>query len=176
MSAGAEKQGRGGGGAYNRHLEIAKLVPKIFNRVQSNQSSDEESDQFNTSNTADAEPCHEQPEEPFGFKTLVLESMEFGPTQCRGNGATEEHRIEQNESANGCVRVLAEHHKRDEPNRWTPQVKLLGSPVGHRNANSTKKGVELAHKGIVDFFRIGFARLEFERPIVSSKVARETDK
>lgn len=150
-------------------------MPEILCRIQSDQCSDKETDEFDASYTADAESCHEQPEKPLRLKTLVLEPMKFGPTQGRGDSAAEEHRIEKDESADGRVRVLAENHERDEPHRRTPEIELLCCPVSHRDANGTEKGVELAHEGVVDFFRIGFARLKFERPIVSSKVARETN-
>lgn len=160
---------------YGRHLEVAKLIPQVFDGVQSNQRSDEEPDQFNTSNTANAEPRHEQPEEPFRLEALVLQSVEFGPAKNSSHGTREEHGVEKDEAADGRVRVLAEDHQRNEPDRRTPQVELLSGPVGHGNTDGAEEGVELAHKGVVDIFGVSLAGLELERAVVTCKVARQTD-
>lgn len=159
------------GGSYNGHLEVAKLVPQILDGVQANQRSDKETDQFNTSDTADTNSCHEQPEEPFRLEAPVLETVELGPAENRSNGTAEEHRVEQDEAADGGVRVLTEHHQRNEPHSRALQVELLGSPVGHGHADSTKDGIELAHKSVVDILGVLLARLELKRAVVSRQVA-----
>lgn len=137
-----------------RHLEVAKLVPQILDGIKADQCSDKEPDQFNTSNTADAKSSHEQPEKPFRLKALILELVKLGPAENRGNGTAEEHRIEQDEPADGRVRVFAKNHERDEPHSRTLQVELFRGPIGHGHADSAKQGVELAHKSVVDIFRI----------------------
>lgn len=102
--------------------------------------------------------------------------MELGPAQDRGDGTCEKHGVEQDESADGGVRVLAQDHERHEPHSRAPQVELFCGPVGHWNADGTEQGVELAHQSVVDFLGVGFSRLKFERPIIPGDVARETDK
>lgn len=139
------------------HLEIAELVPQVFNGVKADKCSDEKPDQFNTSNTADAQSSHEQPEKPFGFEALILKLVELGPAKNSGDGTAEKHRVEKNESADGRIRVLTKYHECDEPYSRTPQVELFRGPVGHWDADSAEQGVELAHEGIVDILRIGLS-------------------
>lgn len=140
-----------------RHLEVAKLVPQILDGIKADQCSDEEPDQFNTSNTADTQSSHEQPEEPFGLEALILEFVELGPAKNSGHCTTEKHGVEKDESADGRVRVLAENHEGDEPHSRALQIELFGSPIGHGNADGAEQGIELAHKGIVDIRRVGLS-------------------
>lgn len=139
------------------HLEVAKLVPQILNGIQADQCSDKEPDQFNTSNTADAQSSHEQPEEPLGLEALVLELVELGPAENSGNGAAKKHRIEKNKSADGRIRIFAENHECDEPHGRSLQVELFRGPVSHGNTYGTEQGIELAHEGVVDILRVGLS-------------------
>ena len=157
------------------HLEIAEFVPKIFSSIQTNESGGEETDPFDTAHTADAYTGQEKPNKPFRRETLVPESMESCPAQDGSEGKAEEHGIEEDETRDRCVGVLAEHHECDEPDSWTSEAQFASGEVGQRYCDCAKKGVEYSHKGIVDFFRILLAGLEFERTIVTSQIARQAN-
>lgn len=101
--------------------------------------------------------------------------MELGPAQSGGHGTEEEHRIEEDEAADGGVRVLAKNHESDEPDGRELEVKRLGGKVGQGNAHGTPKSVELAHEGVVDFLGISLAGLELERSIVARKQSAQTN-
>lgn len=101
--------------------------------------------------------------------------MELGPAQRGGHGTKEEHRVEEDEAADGGVRVLAENHKSDEPDGRELEAKLLGGIIGQGNANGTPESVELAHEGIVDLLGVGLAGLELERTIVASEQSAQTN-
>lgn len=105
----------------------------------------------------------------------MLLAMKFGPAEDGGECEAEQHGIKENETADGGVRVLAKNSQSDEPYSRSPEVQFLCSEVGQRYADSTERGVEEAHEGVVQLLRICFARLEFERSVVSCEVARETD-
>jgi hypothetical protein len=102
--------------------------------------------------------------------------VELGPAEDSRDCSTEQHRVEENESADSRVRVLAEHHERDEPDGRSAKLELSGGEVGQGNTEDTKEGVEGAHEGVVHVFGILFSRLEFEGSVVTGEDARETDK
>jgi len=75
----------------NRHLGVAKLPPEIFDGVKADKSSNEQTDQLNTSDEADAESSHEEPEEPLGLEAVVALVVELGPAQSGGHGTEQKH-------------------------------------------------------------------------------------
>ena len=160
---------------YHRHLGVAKLVPQILDGVQANKSGDEEPDQLNTSNKADAQTGHEQPEKPLGLEAVAALVVELGPAESGSDGAKQEHRVEEDEAADGGVRVFAENHQGDEPDGGAAELKLLGGPVGHGHADGSPEGIELAHEGVVDLLGVRLARLELEGSIVTGEVSAEAD-
>lgn len=105
----------------------------------------------------------------------MLLTVEFGPAEDGGEGEAEKHRVEENEAADGGVRVLAKNSQSDEPDSGPAEVQFLCSEVGQGNADGAECCVEEAHKGVVQFFRVCLARLELERSIVSCHVSRETN-
>ena len=102
--------------------------------------------------------------------------MELGPAEDGGHSTANQHRVEENESANGGVRVLAEDHKSNEPDGRTSQPQLSRSVVCQGNACNAEKGIEGTHKGIVDIVRVLLSRFELERSIVSSQDSGEANK
>lgn len=166
-----DSRGKVGSELREGHPNVAELVPKVLSCVQAYQRGDEEPDQFDTSNTADADTRHEKPEEPLRFKALVLQPVEFRPAQGRGDRTAEEHGIEEDKSADGGVGIFAKNHERNQPDCWSPEVELSGSPVGHGNADGTEEGIELAHEGVVDIRWVCLPRLELEGAVVPSKVS-----
>lgn len=101
--------------------------------------------------------------------------METSPAENSGKGEEEKHRVEQDEAADGSVRVLKQHHHGDEPGRRLAEVELLCRVVGQRDAQSSESAVELTHEDVVDLFGVRLARLELERTIVTGQVARKAD-
>lgn len=160
---------------FGGHLDIAKLVPKVLNGVETDKRGNEESHPLDTADEADAETSQEQPKEPFGREAPPAEVMELGPAQSGGNGTEKKHRVEEDETADGGVRVLAENHESDEPDGRELEAKLLGGIVGHGNTHGSPESVELAHEGVVDFRGVGLAGLELERSIVTSKQSAQTN-
>lgn len=102
--------------------------------------------------------------------------VEFRPAKDSGNSTAQEHRVEEDESADCGVRVFAENHERDEPDCRSLELELLSCIVGQRNADDAEQSVECAHKGVVDIFGVLFARLELEGTVISGKDTREADK
>jgi hypothetical protein len=94
------------------HSDVTKLVPQILSGVETNQGGHEESNQFDAAHTPDTQSSHEQPEEPLRLKAVAPLIVKLGPAEDGGYGATEEHRVEEDESADGGVRVFAEDHER----------------------------------------------------------------
>lgn len=160
---------------YQWHLGIAKLSPQVLSGVQAYQRSDEEPNKLDTADTADADARHEEPEEPFGFEAVAALVMELGPAESSGHSTAKQHRIEENKTADGRVGVLAEDHEGNKPYSRSTEMQFACGPVGHGHTKNTEQGIEGAHKGEVDLFGVLFARLEFERPIVSSQDARQAD-
>lgn len=160
---------------YQRHLGVAKLVPQVLDRVQADQGSDEESNQLDAGHKTDAQASHEQPEEPLGLEAVLALVVELGPAESGRNSSEKEHRVEQDEAADGGIRVLAEDHQGDEPDGRAPELELLGGPVGHGHADGAPEGVELAHEGVVDLGRVGLTRLELEGTIVAGEISAEAD-
>jgi len=153
------------------HFEIAKLVPEILNSVDSDESGDEETDPLHTADASNRYTSQHQPQAPLRRERILLLAMKLGPAEDSREGEAEEHGVEKNEAADGCVRVLAEDGQSDEPDGRPPKVQLLCGEVRERNADGTESGVEEAHEGVVQFFRVSLARLELKRAIVSSKVS-----
>lgn len=158
------------------HLGVAKLGPEILNGVQADEGGDEETDKLNTAHTANAEASHEQPEEPLGLESIIALVVKLGPAQNSRHSSEEQHRVEKDEAADGCVRVLAKDHESNKPDSRTSEVQLAGSVVGHGNAENTEEGVESSHEGVVDILGVFFSRLEFEGSVVASENTREANK
>jgi hypothetical protein len=157
------------------HFGVSELVPKIFNRVKTNQGRAEEAYPFNTTYASNAETGQNEPCEPFNAEAFVLKPMEPSPAEYSSERKTEEHGIQKDESANGCVGVLAQDHKCNEPNSRALEVQLARSIIRKRYANSPEESVEGTHEGIIEFIWIFLPRFELERPIIACKVAGETN-
>ena len=160
---------------YDWHLGVTELVPEILNGVQTDESSDEKTDELDRADAANAETGEEKPEEPFRLEAVVALVVELGPAENCSHGTAEQHRVEEDESADGRVGVLAENHESDEPDSGTAEVQFLGSEVGKGNADDTEEGVEGTHEGVVELLGIVLTGLEFERAVVTSHDTRETD-
>lgn len=104
---------------YHRHLGVTKLVPEILDCVQTNKSSDKETNKLDTANASNANTGEEQPKEPLRFKAVVTLVVEFGPAENCSNCAAQKHRVKQDESADSRVRVFAENHESNEPDSGT---------------------------------------------------------
>lgn len=157
------------------HPLVAKLGPEILNSVNANKSSNKKADKLDTADTANADTSHEQPEEPFRLKALVALVVEFGPAKDSRDCTTKQHRVEENESANSGVRVLAKDHESYQPDGRTTQLELTGGKVGHRDTDDSKEGVEGAHESIVDILGIFLAGFEFERSVVAGEHTGQTN-
>lgn len=144
------------------HSEVAKLVPEILDRVKTDQSGAEHADPLDTADTANRQTAEHQPQKPLGRERLLLQSVEASPAENGGEGEEQKHRVEQDEAADGRVRVLKKNHEGDKPSRRLAEVQLLCSVVSQRNKQSSESTVELAHENVVDLFGISLARLEFE--------------
>ena len=156
--------------------EVTKLVPEVLNRVDTNKRSAEHTDPLDTANATNRQTSHHQPEAPLGREGLLLLTVELRPAENSGEGEEEQHRVEQDESANGCVRVLKQNHQGDEPHCRLAKVQRLCSVIGQGYAESAKGRVELAHERVVELFRIRLARLEFKGAVVAREPAREPNK
>lgn len=161
---------------YNRHLGIAKLSPEVLNSVETDESSHKKTNKLDTADTTNAKTGHEKPEEPLRVEAVITLIVELGPAEHSGDSTTEKHRVEQDESADGCVGVLAENHKGHQPDSRTSELKFASSEVGQRNAENTESRVEDTHDGVVDLWGVLFARLEFEGSVVAGEDSRETNK
>jgi hypothetical protein len=101
--------------------------------------------------------------------------MEFGPAENSCEGEAEQHGVEENESADSGVRVLAEDSQCDEPDSGSPEVQFLRSKVCQGNADGAKSGIEEAHEGVVQLLRVCLSRFELKRSVVSCEVTGEAD-
>lgn len=155
----------------HRHLLVAKFVPQIVCGVETDQSCNKQTNPFDRADAANADTCQEQPDEPFHRPALVSQRVESCPAKRSGKREAEEHGIEEDESRNGSVRVLAENSKGAEPDSWTAEAKVSSSPVCEGNDDSSEQGVEHSHEGVVDLRRVGVAGLEFEGTVVTSEVS-----
>lgn len=158
------------------HLSVAELVPEILDGIKTNHGRNEQPNKLDTADEAQAETGHEQPEEPLRFETFLLQAVEFGPAEDGGYSTEKEHRVEEDEAADGRIRVFAENHEGDEPDSRTPQVQLLRGVIRQWNTEYSPEGIERAHKGVVELLGVGLAGLELERSIVSGEDSREADK
>lgn len=102
--------------------------------------------------------------------TLVVE---LDPAKSGSKGSAKKHGVEENEAADGGVRVLAENHQGNKPDGRSGQLQLLGSKVGHGDTSNAKGGIKGSHEGIVDIFGIFLARLEFEGSVVAGEDSGE---
>ena len=157
------------------HLEVAELVPKVLNSVQTDQSSDEESNPLDTADASNGDTSEHQPQTPLRREGVVLLTVELGPAEDGGECEAKKHRVEENETADSGVRVLAENSQGNKPDCRAAEVQFLCGEVGQGHADGTERGVEQAHEGVVELLRVGLATLKFERPVVSCKVSRGTD-
>lgn len=101
--------------------------------------------------------------------------MELGPAEDSGHSAAEQHGVEEDESADGGIRVFAKNHERDEPHSRSAQVELSRGVVCHRDADDAEQGIEGTHKGVVDIFGVLFSRLELEGAVVAGEDSGKTD-
>lgn len=161
---------------YDGHLGVTKLAPKVFNGVETDKSSDKETNKLDTADTANAETSHEEPKEPLRVETVVALVVELRPAEDGGDSTAQQHGVEQDETADGGVGVFAENHQSYEPDSRTSKLELPSSEVGQGDAKNTESCVEDTHDGVVNFFGILFAGLELECTVVSSEDSRETNK
>lgn len=161
--------------AYLGHLDLAKLVPQILNGVQADERSDQESNPFNTAHEADAHTGQDEPSEPLRAETLLLQRVELGPAQHGREGEAQQHRIQEDESADGGVGILAEHHERDEPHGSASEVERLGGIVGQGDRDSSKESIECPHHDVVQVLRVLLPGLEFEGSIVACEVSGQSN-
>lgn len=101
----------------------------------------------------------------------MLLTVELGPAEDGGEGEAEEHRIEKDETADGGVRVLAEHSQGNEPDGRSPEVQFLRGEVGQGDADGTEGGVKETHESVIQLRWVCLARLELERSVVSCEVS-----
>ncbi len=153
------------------HLLVAELVPQIVCGVEADECCDEQTDPFDRADAANADAGQEQPDEPLNGPALVSQSMKSGPAKSGCECEAEEHGIEEDESGDGGIGVLAEDGKGAEPDSWSAEAQISGDPVGKGDNDGAEKGVEDSHEGVIDLGRVGVARLEFEGTIVPSKVS-----
>lgn len=105
----------------------------------------------------------------------MLLTVELGPAEDRGESKAQKHGVEKDETADGGVRVLAKNSQGNKPDGGSSEVQLLRSEVGQWDADSTERGVEKAHEGVVQLLGVCLARLELKRSVVSCEVSGETD-
>lgn len=161
---------------YDGHLGVTKLAPKVLNGVETDKSSDKETNKLDTADTANAETSHEEPKEPLRVETVVALVVELRPAEDGGDSTAQQHGVEQDETADGGVGVFAENHQSYEPDSRTSKLELPSSEVGQGDAKNTESCVEDTHDGVVNFFGVLFAGLELEGTVVSSEDSRETNK
>lgn len=161
---------------YDGHLGVTELAPKVLNGVETDKSSDKETNKLDTADTANAETSHEEPKEPLRVETVVALVVELRPAEDGGDSTAQQHGVEQDETADGGVGVFAENHQSYEPDSRTSKLELPSSEVGQGDAKNTESCVEDTHDGVVNFFWVLFAGLELEGTVVSSKDSRETNK
>lgn len=157
------------------HLQVSKLVPQVFNCIESNKSGTEHADPFDTADTANGQTGHHQPESPLGREGLVLQAVEFGPAEDSGESEEEQHRVEQDEPADGGVRVLEKDHHGNQPDSELLEAQGFGSVIGDGNAKRAESRVEEAHEGVVELWRVCLAGLELKGTVVACQVAGQTN-
>jgi hypothetical protein len=158
------------------HLQVAKLVPEILNRVDTNKRGTEHTDPLDTAHATNAETSAEEPEAPLRRESLMAHVVESRPAEDRGESEEQKHAVEQNEPADRGVAVLEQNHGRHEPDSRALEVQLLGGEVRERNAKRAKGRVEQAHESVVELFGVCLAGLELEGAIVVGEVAGEANK
>lgn len=99
--------------------------------------------------------------------------MESSPAQHSREREAQEHRVQENESTDRGIGVLAEHHKRDEPYSRPLEVELAGGVVGQGDRDGSKESIECSHHCVVQLFRVRLPRFEFKRSIVACEVPRQ---
>lgn len=88
--------------------------------------------------------------------------MKLRPAENGGESEEQQHTIQQNESADGGIAVLAEYAECNEPDRELSEVQFLSSIVGDGDTESTESGIEDTHEGVVQVFGVCFTRFELE--------------
>jgi hypothetical protein len=159
----------------HRHFQVSELVPQVFNSVKTDHRSCEQSNPLNTADTTNRDTRHHQPEEPLEGERLLLQIVESGKAEHGRESEEKQHGIQQNEAADGGVRVLAQNHQGHEPSTSLRQPELLCRVVRQRNAERSEGGIEDSHEGVVDLRRVFLSGLEFERAIVTGQVSRQTN-
>jgi hypothetical protein len=144
------------------HPGVTELGPQILNGIESDEGSDEKSDKFDAADAADTQASHKHPEEPLRLEAVVSLVVELGPTERSCDSTTQKHGVEEDETADGGVRVFTQNHKGNQPDSGTLQFQFSCGKVCQWDANNTKSGVEGSHEGIVDFLGVFLARFEFE--------------
>ena len=71
---------------YLGHLEVAKFVPEVFDRVQTNQGSDEETNPLDTAHASNRDTSQHQPQAPLGREGVMLLTVELGPAEDGSEG------------------------------------------------------------------------------------------
>lgn len=160
---------------HNRHPPITILCPEILNCVKTDQSSNKETHKLDTANTSNAYTGHEEPEEPLRLEAVASLVVEFGPAKSGSKGATEQHGVEKNKTADCGVGVFAENHQSNEPDSRPSELEFLGGKVGHGDTGNAKGGIKGSHKSVVDIFGVFLARLEFEGSVVAGEDSGETN-
>lgn len=101
--------------------------------------------------------------------------MKLSPAENRREREEQQHRIQQNETTDGSVRILAQNHKRNKPDGQLAEVQLLCRVICERDAHGAESRVEDTHEGVIQVFWVCFARFEFEGAVIACEVAGETD-
>ena len=154
---------------YHRHFSVTKLVPEIFDGIQTNKGCDEKANELDTANAPDADTSHKQPEEPLRLKAVMSLIVEFSPAENSSHSTAKKHRVEENKTTNGSVGVFAENHQGHKPNTSSSKVEFASGEVGHGDTHNPKEGIECSHEGIVDFFGVFVTGFEFESTVITSE-------
>ena len=86
-----------------RHLEVAELVPQILNRVQADECGSEETNPFDTTDAADRYTSKKQPDAPLRREWVFPQAVKLGPAEHSREGEEQQHRVQENEAADGGV-------------------------------------------------------------------------
>nr|POE53355.1 hypothetical protein CFP56_28577 [Quercus suber] len=158
------------------HLQVAKFVPEILDRVKTDERGAEHANPLDTAHAPNRYARGHEPETPLGRKGIASLVVELGPTKHGGECEEQQHTVQQDEATDCGITVLEQDHHGHQPDRGLLEMQLLGSVVGKRYAERAKGRVELAHEGVVEFRGIGLAGLEFEGAIVACKITGQTYK
>lgn len=101
--------------------------------------------------------------------------MESCPAENGGEGEAKEHGVKENETADGCIRILAKDHKCHEPDGGALEVELSSSEICKGNTNSSEEGIECTHEGVVQILGVFLSGFEFEGAIVACEISGQAD-